>query len=454
MSGFFLHPNSKEEIIDSYDEDIIVTNHAGFIVKASQISGRHYGIRAEDLLGKSVYDLEEKGIFSPAITPLVLQQKKKVVVIQTTPSGQKALITGMPFFNESGEVEFVLSYSYEVSELLVIQEYMRDLENEMSLAKEELSLLRKENLTIDGLMIESRSTRIAYETARNAATLDVSIVIHGEIGTGKSTMAKVIHNESSRKDGPFIEIDCETIPEAMFERELLGGLFEDRETGLLTLSRGGTLYLKGIDKLALHLQVKLVKVLKERSYTPIHSDTELALDVRLISSSETVLAEAVTSKTFHQDLYYLLHIIPIHLKPLRERKEDLSVLISIYLNQFVTTYKSEKRLTDDLFNQLLLLDWPGNHSELKNVMERLVVQSTSSVITVKDLPPEYRKETQDDLSIIHLEGRTLPSILEDVEMKVLRDAQERYRTTTEIAKFLGISQPSVVRKLKKYIEFK
>ena len=100
----------------------------------------------------------------------------------------------------------------------------------------------------------------------------------------------------------------------------------------------------------------------------------------------------------------------------------------------------------------LLLDWHGNHSELKNVIERLVVQSTSPIITAKDLPPEYRKKTDDDLSIIHLEGRTLPSILDDVEMKVLRDAQERYRTTTEIAKFLGISQPSVVRKLKKYTD--
>ncbi|MER2089952.1 MAG: sigma 54-interacting transcriptional regulator [Sporosarcina sp.] len=453
MTGFFLHPNSKEEIIDSFDEDIIVTNHSGFIVKASQISGRHYGIHAEDLLGKSVYDLEKKGVFSPAITPIVLQQKKKVVVIQTTPSGQKALITGMPFFNESGEVEFVLSYSYEVSELLVIQEYMKGLENEMSLAKEELALLRKENLAIDGLVIENRSTRIAYETARNAATLDVSVVICGEIGTGKSTMAKFIHNGSSRKEGPFIEIDCETLPEAMFERELVGGLFEDREIGLLTLARGGTLYLKGIDKLALHLQVKLIKILKACKYTPIHSDSERALDVRLISSSEVGLSEAVSNKKFHQDLYYLLHIIPIQLKPLRERKEDLSALLSTYLHQFTTTYKSEKRLTDDLFNQLLNLDWDGNHSELKNVMERLVVQSTSSVITAKDLPPEYRKEATDDLSVIHLEGRTLPSILEDVEMKVLRDAQERYRTTTEIAKFLGISQPSVVRKLKKYIEF-
>ena len=281
MTGLFLHPNSKEEVIDSYEEDIILTNQAGIIVKASHISGRQYDIPAEELLGQSVYDLEKKGIFSPAITPLVLQQKKKVVVIQTTTTGQKVLITGMPFFNEAGDVEYVLSYSYEVSELLVIQAYMKELEQEMLLAKDELSLLRKEKLEIDGLTIENRSTRVAYETARNAAPLDVSIVVTGEQGTGKSTMAKVIHKESGRKNGPFIEIDFETMPEAMFERELFGSEFDQTETGLLTLAHGGTLYLNGVDKLPLHLQGKLTQILKERKYTPLGTEISLPLDVQV-----------------------------------------------------------------------------------------------------------------------------------------------------------------------------
>ncbi|MFC5588115.1 sigma 54-interacting transcriptional regulator [Sporosarcina soli] len=452
MTGLFLHPNSKEEVIDSYEEDIILTNQAGMIVKASHISGRHYGIQAGELLGKSVYELEKKGIFSPAITPLVIQQKKKVVVIQTTTTGQKVLITGMPFFNEAGEVEYVLSYSYEVSELLVIQEYMKELEQEMLLAKDELSLLRKEKLTIDGLTMESRSTRVAYETARNAATLDVSVILYGEQGTGKSTMAKVIHKESLRKEGPFIEIDLETLPEAMVERELFGGTFEQKETGLVTLAHRGTLYLKGIDKLPLHLQGKLTHVLKERKYTPSGAESALPLDVRLISSSETPLAEAVTNGTFHQDLYYLLHIVPIHLHPLRERKEDVRALISTYLEKFSAHYRTVKQLADDVYMYLLQMKWPGNHGELVHVMERLVVQSTSTIITIHDLPPEYRQDTEDDLSMLQLEGQSLPHILESVEMKVLRNAQQRYRTTTEIAKVLGISQPSVVRKLKKYSE--
>ena len=449
MTGFHLHPDSKQEIINTTEEDIIVTNHQGIIIKASKISGRHYDIDPAQLLGKSVYDLESEGIFSPAITPLVLKQKKKVVIVQTTPGGQKVLITGIPFFNEVSEIEFVISYSYEVSELLIIQNYLSELEHEMMLAKEELSLLRKEQLEIDGLIIENRSTRLAYESAQKVAPLDVSVVIYGEHGTGKSVMAKNIHKESTRSDGPFITIDCETIPEALFEQKLVG--IANEKVGLLTLAHGGTLFLKGIDKLAPHLQASLAQILQKKKYCPLYASDELSLDVRVVSSSETQLNEL---PSFQKDLYYILHIVPIELKPLRERKQDLSYLIPVYLHQFSLKHMLGRTLRDDVYHHLLNFEWPGNHDELMNVIERLVVQSTSSIITMGDLPTEYRPYTEQGQYNVELEGSSLPTILERVEKEVLINAQERYRTTTEIAKFLGISQPTVVRKLQKYTEEK
>lgn len=449
MTGFYLHPNSNQEIIDTTEEDIIVTNHQGIIIKASSISGRHYDIAAAKLLGKSVYDLEFEGIFSPAVTPLVLKQKKKVVVVQTTPAGQKVLITGIPFFNEAREIEFVISYSYEVSELLIIQNYLSELEHEMKLVKEEISLLRKEQLEIEGLIIENRSTRRAYNSAQKAAALDVSVVIYGEHGTGKTTMAKYIHKESRRSNGPFITIDCETIPEALFEQKLVG--ITDEKIGLLTLANGGTLFLKGIDKLSPHLQAMLAQILHKKKYCPLYAADELSLDVRVVSASEIQLNELTS---FQKDLYYILHIVPIELKPLRERKQDLSYLISTHLHHFSLKHKLERTLRDDVYNHLLDLEWPGNHYELMNVIERLVIQSTSAIITMEDLPAEYRPYTEQGQYNVELEGSSLPTILERVEKEVLINAQERYRTTTEIAKFLGISQPTVVRKLQKYTELK
>lgn len=447
MTGFFLHSNMNQEIIDTTEEDIIVTNHSGVIVKASKISGRHYGIDAEKLLGQSVYDLENEGIFSPAITPLVLEQKKKVVVVQTTPGGQKVLITGIPIFNDVGKIEFIISYSYEVSDLLIIQDYLKELEHEVMLAQEELNLLRKTNLIVDGVIIENRTTRKAYEYARKAAPLDVSVIIYGEYGTGKSTMAKVIHNESARSTGPFIEVDCETIPEALFDQKLFG--IHNEKMGLLTLANNGTLYFKGIDKLAPNLQVKITKLLKDKQYFSLYANERLPIDIRVISSSETKLNDV---PLFQKDLYYLLNIVPMELEPLRERKQDLSLLIPFYLEHFSTKHSVERKISDGIFNHLLNLDWPGNLHELINVMERLVVQSDTTTITAKSLPTEYQVETDNRLYNIGLEGTSLPSILESVEKNVVINAQKRYITTTEMAKVLGISQPTVVRKLQKYTE--
>nr|WP_216667887.1 sigma 54-interacting transcriptional regulator [Sporosarcina jiandibaonis] len=442
-----MHPNSEQEIIDTTEEDIIVTNRKGIIVKASKISGKHYDIDPIQLLGRSVYELEKEGIFSPAITPLVLEKQKKVVLVQATPGGQKVLITGIPVFNESHEIEYVISYSYEVSELLIIQDYLKELEHEMRIAKEELVLLRKKNLKIDGLVVENRSTRRAYESAGKAAPLDVSVVIYGEHGTGKTTLAKHIHKDSPRSDRSFITVDCETIPEALFEQKLLG--IKNEKIGMLSLAHKGTLFLKGVDKLAPHLQAILARVLQEKKYSPLYATEEMPLDVRVISSSEVHLNEI---PSFQKDLFYMLQIVPIELKPLRERKQDLSYLITSYLQQFSLKHKKECSLRDDVYHHLLDLNWFDNHHELMNVIERLVVQSTSPIITMDDLPIEYRLPAEHGSYNIELEGSSLPIILERVEKEVLINAQERYRTTTEIAKYLGISQPTVVRKLQKYGE--
>ena len=435
MIELHLYPHMGDDAMEQSEEDIIVTSREGIIVKATPKSGRHYGLTAGDLIGQSVYELEKKKIFSPAITPLVLAQKKKVVVIQTTPTGERVLITGMPFFDEAGEVQFIISYSYEVSELLVIQEYMDELEQKMKLAKEELQRLREEQLTTGNLVLESRSTKNAYRQAMKAATSDVPVIFYGEYGTGKTTFAKSIHSNSPRKNAAFIEFNCETIPEALFEQELYG---TENRPGLLALAHHGTLFLKGVDRLSMYLQAKLANILKEKKFTSADTGLAQTFDIRLIASAETTLVA---------DLYYLLHIVPIDLLPLRERKEDLSQFISSQLAYFSTLYKTKKQFSNVVASALLKMKWEGNFLEVRQLIERCVVQSENAIIIFDDLPAEYEAQQENTLEI---ENQTLPDILEHVEKIVLKKAQERHRTTTEIAKQLGISQPSVVRKLKKY----
>ncbi|SIT72393.1 sigma 54-interacting transcriptional regulator [Edaphobacillus lindanitolerans] len=448
MSSFYLESNPTPEVFDSSQEDLIVTNRDGIIIKASKQSGAHYGLTPEELLGASVYDLEERGIFTPAITPLVMKEKKKVVLVQETPSGSRELIMGFPLFDGAGDVEFVVSYSYEWSELLVIQEYLDGLEAEMASLKEELSRLRKETVETSGLILSSRPSLEAFSTGFEVAELDVPVMVYGEHGTGKSTLAKEIHKRSGRKDQAFLSLDCRTIPEALFERELVG---DGREKiGLLSVADGGTLYLEGIDRLPLHLQTRLAALLKDKEFRVGDGPEMVPFDVRLICSAEGDLAGAVKDGEFLCELYYMLQIVPIELRPLMERREDLTLLIPHFLEVFNEKHARERELSQELFDALMNLPWPGNIDELQNVMERLVVSGREQVLRPDHLPMEYRLAPASTLSDIGLDGRSLPSILESVEKRVLKIAKQRYGTTTEMAKQLGISQPSVVRKLKKY----
>ncbi|WP_025783599.1 sigma 54-interacting transcriptional regulator [Sporosarcina sp. D27] len=453
MAQFHLTPNSIQEVLETHDEDVIVTNHEGIIMKATRISGHRYGLEAEDLIGKSVYELEKEGIFTPAVTPLVLKQKKKIVTIQKTASGSKILITGMPFFNYNGDVDYVISYSYDVSELLVIQDYMKEIEYEMAKVQEEVQHLRRQMFTASEYIMRSKCTQEAFSTARRVASLDVPVVLYGELGTGKTTIAKEMHKESMRSNGPFIEFDCATIPESIFLKELVGEQSSDTITvpGLLSIAEGGTFFLKNVDRMSLHLQAKVAKIFKEERFQPLGCEFSIPLHVRIICSSETDLQRAVSEKKFLGELYYLLNIVPITLKPLRDRIEDVSALISHFLQTFSAKYKTEKMMTDLVFTQLLQLEWRGNIQELRHVIERLVVHSVGEVIDTHDLPHEYRLP-EDDFSDFTLVGETLPVILEQVEMQILNRAKKRYKTTTEMARILGISQPSVVRKLKKYTQ--
>lgn len=433
MNTLFLLPNTDEEIIDAYDEDIIVTTREGRIIKVSPLSGEPYGVRPEELLGKSVYDLEAAGIFSPAITPLVLKQKKKVVLRQDTPSGRKVLITGIPLFNDGGEVEFVVSYSYDMSQLMVMKEYLENLEKEMSKVKSELAHLRNQQLHIEGCIMESPSSIRALQTAVKMAQLEVPVVIHGEPGTGKTALAKFIHSKSSQSNAAFIEVHCSAIPESVFDISFRGL----DEEGYMSLAAGGTLVLNEIDQLSSASQAALFNILQQPN------------TARVIAISNASLEDAVTDGRFREDLFYSLHLASIELKPLRERPDDLDQATSYFLEELNHTYGQQKLLSDDLYFHLLQLPWKGNFRELRNVLERSFIESDSALVTLDDLPITYQPDSDERIGF-ELGGQTLTHILESVEKKVLLNAQKRYRTTTEMAKILGISQPSVVRKLKKY----
>ncbi|GIM46869.1 RNA polymerase subunit sigma-54 [Collibacillus ludicampi] len=455
-----VHPekewNEAEAILHSLQDDIMVTNVDGVILRTSETTGKIYGVETDELIGKSVYELEKEGLFTPIVTPMVLKEKKKVTCIQTTKRGKKLIVTGIPVFNPQGELVRIVSYSHDITELMNLKEYLRAMEEDMERVKSELIMLRDKHAFADGIIANSASMKKVLDVSTRVAEVDVNVLLLGESGVGKSHLAKFIHNRSPRCKGPFIEVNCGAIPDSLFEAEFFGyeagaftGASRHGKIGLAELAEGGTLFLDEIGELSILNQVKLLKFIQEKRFYRVGGTKIREVDFRLIAATNQDLTTAIKEKKFREDLYFRLNVVPITVPPLRERPEDILPLIEYFLKYFSEKYNRTKTLDGAVIQKLVYYTWTGNVRELMNVIEQLVVMSSSSLITVENLPSHIRAP-YDSLSFGEEDHRTLPEILANVERQVLTRARKRYKTTFEIAKALGISQPSVVRKMKKH----
>ncbi|MCP3740323.1 sigma-54 interaction domain-containing protein [Rossellomorea sp. BNER] len=448
--------NENEAILHSLQDDILVTNTDGIILKVSEATGGHYNVKSEDMIGRSVYDLEKEGVFTPILTPLVMKEKKKITLVQTSNEGKKLLVTGIPVFDQNNKLVRIVSYSHDVTELLNMKKYLNDIEDEMERVKGELEILRNRHHYTDGIIAKSDEMKKVLHIALQVAEVDVNVLLLGESGVGKSHIAKFIHNKSPRKAGPFIEVNCGAIPESLFEAEFFGyeagsftGAKSQGKPGLAELAEGGTLFLDEIGELSLANQVKILKFIQEKQFYRVGGTNPRTVDFRILAATNKDLEKAVEEKTFREDLFFRLNVVPITIPPLRKRTEDIYPLIEHFMNHFSDKYNRKRSLDEGVLHQLLLQEWTGNVRELMNLVERIVVIAPKHLIEMENLPDRYLK-TFSDFPTIDENGQSLKEILDNVEMQILSKAKTQYKTTVQMAKALGISQPSVVRKIKKY----
>ncbi len=282
-----------------------------------------------------------------------------------------------------------------------------------------------------------------------------NILLLGESGTGKGLIAEMVHCNSPRRDKPFISINCSAIPEGLLESELFGykrGAFTGAvvdKTGLIVMANQGTLFLDEIGDMALNLQAKLLKVLESSEVTPLGDTRSRSVDVRLVTATNQDLEERIKNKMFREDLYYRLNVIEVRIPPLRERKEDVPMLI----NYFVKRYSAEnnkplKRVDGSAMGVLMRYSWPGNVRELRNVIERAVVLSPGDVIKASDLPDKLRKE-EAPAEGQHASPLKL-SVSEYEKSLVMNVYHAQRKNKDETAKILGVDLATLYRKLKKY----
>ena len=323
----------------------------------------------------------------------------------------------------------------------------------------ELRSLQMKYSGSEKLIVSSQKMKELLETVIRLSQVDSTVLISGESGTGKELIAETIHNNSPRKDGPFIKINCGAISHHLLETELFGyedgaftGAKKGGKAGYFELASGGTLLLDEISELPFNLQANLLRVVQDKELIRVGGERTIPVDVRILAATNRDILDMVEKNEFRQDLYYRLNVVPIEVPPLRERKEEIPLLIANFIKLFNKKYQMNKICSNQVIDVLMEYDWPGNVRELENLVERLVVTVAGNTISVEHLPLHLKN---------HIPGPAHPQItvsgilplkeaVEVVEKQILEQAASRYRLTREIAQELKVDPSTVLRKAAKY----
>lgn len=443
-------------IFDSSYDVMYVSDHKGNTLRVSSACTELWGKKEAELIGRNVIDLEKEGIYTPSVTRLVLEQKKKVSAIQTTKEGRRLMVVGTPIKNEQGDIIRVVNASRDITEVSRLQEEMAEMRRLLHGYKQELMELRKEQEDERRIISTSKVMEESLDLAVRMAGVDSTILILGESGVGKEVVAGYIHRMSPRKHKPFIKINCGAIPENLLESELFGydkgaftGASKDGKMGLFELANDGTLFLDEVGEMPLPLQVKLLRVLQEREVMRIGGTKPISINVRIIAATNKDLEKEVAEKRFREDLFYRLNVIPLSIPPLRERREDILPLVHHFMEQLNQRYLKNKTIAPSLIEVLQQYRWPGNVRELQNIVERLVVISDEKEIDGKYLPPSFEIKQNESSKVQVLDILPLKECIDLAETQLLKLAKDKYQSTVKIAEVLKVNQSTISRKLNK-----
>ena len=307
-----------------------------------------------------------------------------------------------------------------------------------------------------GILSRSPAMRDVFQIISNAAETEATVLVRGESGAGKELVAKAIHDLSARHNSPFLAINCAALSSNLLESELFGhvrgaftGAIKDH-SGLFQRAYGGTLFLDEVAELPLELQAKLLRVIQERNYIPVGGDRSIDVDVRLVAATHRSLRDEVKSGRFREDLMYRLRVVPIFIPPLRERREDISLLIWHFINQHnAGNFRIIEKIEPQAMRVLLDYAWPGNIRELHNVVEYAFAVGRGTTLRLSELPPEFREPRVPDQHLPALKQSI--TLSPEQEMAAIREALAQYNgQITSAANSIGMSRATFWRKRKSY----
>ena len=311
-----------------------------------------------------------------------------------------------------------------------------------------------ESQNFQGILSRSPAMRDVFQIISNAAETEATVLVRGESGAGKELVAKAIHDLSARHSAPFLAINCAALSSNLLESELFGhvrgaftGAIKDH-SGLFQRAHGGTLFLDEVAELPLELQAKLLRVIQERNYIPVGGDRSIEVDVRLVAATHRSLREEVKSGRFREDLMYRLRVVPIFIPPLRERREDISLLIWHFINQHnAANFRKIEKIEPEAMRVLLDYAWPGNIRELHNVVEYAFAVGRGTTLRLSELPPEFREP----MPVTDKRIKQSAPLSKEQKMAAIRQALEQSNgMVTPAAEILGVSRATFWRMRKLY----
>lgn len=452
VDAFGFDQEPMRSLLDALHDGVYVTDANGITVTINKAYERITGISRDEVVGFHMADLVKAGFISKSASLEVIRERRPITLVQTIHDSRKIVVTGTPMFNADGSIAYVVTSVRDITELLLAKHAQEQLE-QIQRIREAYQVPEVQALSAPGV-ITSQQTEPCFALAKRVAKSTAKILIQGETGTGKTLLARYIHQQSERADGPFMELNCTAFPEGLLEAELFGysagaftGAAPRGKQGLLDVAHGGTLFLDEIGDLPLALQVKLLKVVEENRYLPVGGTSFRHTNVRLITATHQDLNERVKQGFFREDLFYRISVVPLWLPPLRQRRDEVIPLLNYYLDYFNQLHGVQRRWNPESLELLSNYSWPGNIRELINLTERLTVTVLHEEITTTALPKEVFPSTQ--FSQEPVSGDLRQQVLQ-FEQQLILQALTHHGTTRAAASALGIDQSTLVKKQRRW----
>lgn len=446
-----------DAIIDHSYDGIYITDGYANTILANKAYEEITGVKSTDVIGRNMKDIVKDGIISRSGTLMVLKDKKPITIEQTFKNGKTVLISSNPVFDDQGVIEMVVTNVRDITKLNELTEKLAKSEEISNRYHSEIESIKSQSLSNLKILTEDSKMLDVLRKAKKVAPMDLTVLLLGESGVGKEVFSKYIYENSKRRDKYFFKVNCGAIPVNLIESQLFGyergsfsGADKKGRMGIFETANEGTIFLDEIGELSLDMQVKFLRVLQENEIVRVGGNESIKVDVRIIAATNRNLKDMVDRKLFREDLYYRLNVVPLTIPPLRERKGDIHLFIEHFVKELNQRLGFNKSIDKDAIQSLSKYSWPGNIRELRNIIERVVVMSSSDLITSKDLPIEVEMAMAVPHFELSDEGIQLDSIIKKYEKSMLDRAYEKFGNVRDAASYLGIHPSTFVRRRQRY----